>query len=190
VRGEPDTEGIKIWSLRTRTCIRTLEGGYALAAVFAPSNRHVIVGTKAGTLELYDVGAATLLATQEAHTGAVWAVALTADGRGVVTGSADHDVKFWEFELAEHAGDDGQVRPSLSESLSCPRTLARPRRRPTMPCSSSSSSSSSCSCCSYCSYCCSCCRDRRMQVYVGVDRCAHVTPGRGSLFLSPFCVCR
>jgi len=86
-----------------------MESGYALCCVFTPSNRHVVVGTKGGTLELYDIPSATCLATIDAHSGAVWSVALTADGRGLVSGSADHDVKFWDFELAEVETETGQV---------------------------------------------------------------------------------
>lgn len=35
----------------------------------------------------------------KAHEGAVWSVCVAPDKRGFVTGSADHHVKFWEFEL-------------------------------------------------------------------------------------------
>ena len=103
------TEGIKIWNMKNRTCIRTMDSGYALTSVFTPSNRHVVVGTKAGTLELYDIPSGVCVATIEAHTGAVWSIALTADGRSLVSGSADHDVKFWDFELVETENADGQV---------------------------------------------------------------------------------
>lgn len=119
-----DPENIKIWNLRNRTCTRTIESGYALCCVFTPSNRHVVVGTKGGTLELYDIPSATCLATIEAHSGAVWSVALTADGRGLVSGSADHDVKFWDFELVEVEINTGQVtsqirRPSRRRIMLC-----------------------------------------------------------------------
>ena len=39
------------------------------------------------------------VALQCAHDGAVWSVCVAPDRRGFVTGSADHTVKFWEFEL-------------------------------------------------------------------------------------------
>ena len=102
--------------MRTRTCIRTLDAGYALTSVFTPSNRHVVIGTKAGTLELFDIPSATCIATIPAHNGAVWSIALTADGRSLVSGSADHDVKFWDFELAETENSDGQVSASWGAS--------------------------------------------------------------------------
>ena len=34
-----------------------------------------------------------------AHTGPIWSLAALPDGSGFVSGSADHDVKFWEWEI-------------------------------------------------------------------------------------------
>jgi hypothetical protein len=36
---------------------------------------------------------------EEAHSAAVWAISVNADGRGFATGSADKVVKFWEFTV-------------------------------------------------------------------------------------------
>ena len=52
-----------------------------------------------GGVLLYEVGSGELLQNLEAHSGAVWSVDVSPDRRGMVTGSADHNVKFWEFEL-------------------------------------------------------------------------------------------
>jgi U3 small nucleolar RNA-associated protein 12 len=78
-----------------------MECGYALCTTFLPGDRHVVVGTKAGELLLYDVAASTLLARYEAHKGPVWSIHVRPDGRGLVSGSADKDVKFWDFEMRE-----------------------------------------------------------------------------------------
>ncbi|ODO09357.1 hypothetical protein I350_02957 [Cryptococcus amylolentus CBS 6273] len=92
---------LKIWNARTTACIRTMECGYALCSTFLPGDRHVVVGTKGGELMLYDVGASTLLKTYKAHNGPVWSIGVRPDGRGLVSGSADKDVKFWDFEMRE-----------------------------------------------------------------------------------------
>lgn len=42
-----------------------------LCALFAPGNRHAVLGTKEGTLQVLDVGASTVLDTVDAHKGAV-----------------------------------------------------------------------------------------------------------------------
>ena len=63
---------------------------------------------KAGELQLFDVAAGSQLETIAAHQGAVWSVCLSPDKRGFVSGSADHEVKFWEFELV--SGEGGQSK--------------------------------------------------------------------------------
>ncbi|GBG68516.1 hypothetical protein CBR_g3060 [Chara braunii] len=92
---------IKIWNPRTCSCLRTMESGYGLSALFVPGNRQGIVGTKEGHIEIVDIAASQRISQVEAHTGAVWSVAPIPDGSGFVSGSADHDVKFWEYELIE-----------------------------------------------------------------------------------------
>lgn len=92
---------IKIWNVHTKQCIRTLDSGYALCSAFVPGNKHVIVGTKTGQLEIYDISSSTLIETIEAHDGAIWSLQIRPDKKGLVTGSADKDVKFWDFQLVE-----------------------------------------------------------------------------------------
>lgn len=42
-----------------------------LCAMFAPGNRHAIVGTKDGAIQILDIAASAVLETLEAHDGAV-----------------------------------------------------------------------------------------------------------------------
>ncbi|SCV71583.1 BQ2448_3171 [Microbotryum intermedium] len=107
---------LKIWNLKTTKCIRTLECGYAICSTFLPGDRHVVIGTKAGEVLLYDLGSSTLLETFSAHTGPVWSLHVRPDGRGLVTGSADKDVKFWDFEVREIPSEvaDGPVTRVLT----------------------------------------------------------------------------
>lgn len=74
-------------------CLRTVESGYGLCGLFVPGNRQAVVGTKGGALELFDVGASSLIESVDAHTGAVWSIAADPKGTGFVSASADHDVK-------------------------------------------------------------------------------------------------
>lgn len=60
-----------------------------------------MVGTKTGELILYDIAASSMLSTYKAHNGPVWGINVRPDGRGLVSGSADKDVKFWDFEMRE-----------------------------------------------------------------------------------------
>ncbi len=93
---------LKIWNVRTQSCIRTFECGYALCCAFLPGDKVVLVGTKAGTLELFDVASAAVLdAVEGAHEGAIWSLQVHPDGRSVVTGSADKTAKFWDFRIVQ-----------------------------------------------------------------------------------------
>jgi len=42
-----------------------------------------------------------LTETIKAHSGAVWSMQVSPDHNALVTGSADRDVKFWEFEFKD-----------------------------------------------------------------------------------------
>jgi len=50
---------------------------------------------------LYDLSSSSLLETFAAHTAPLWSLHVRPDGRGLVTGSADKDIKFWDFEVRE-----------------------------------------------------------------------------------------
>jgi U3 small nucleolar RNA-associated protein 12 len=93
--------GLKIWNVKTRNCLRTLECGYALCCAFLPGDKIVIVGTKEGNIELFDIAASNLLDSIPAHEGAIWTLQVHPDGKSVVTGSADKSVKFWNFEIVQ-----------------------------------------------------------------------------------------
>lgn len=92
---------LKIWNVRTQSCIRTLECGYALCCSFVPGDKIVVVGTRAGELELFDIASSTLIETVQAHDGPVWTLHVHPDGRSVATGSADKSAKFWSFEVVQ-----------------------------------------------------------------------------------------
>lgn len=92
---------LKIWNVKTRSCIRTFECGYALCCAFLPGDKIVVVGTKGGELELFDVASAAMLDSVKAHEGAIWTLQVHPDGRSVVSGSADKSAKFWNFEVVQ-----------------------------------------------------------------------------------------
>eukprot|EP00468_Gymnochlora_sp_CCMP2014_P001532 CAMPEP_0167740998 /NCGR_PEP_ID=MMETSP0110_2-20121227/610_1 /TAXON_ID=629695 /ORGANISM="Gymnochlora sp., Strain CCMP2014" /LENGTH=978 /DNA_ID=CAMNT_0007624997 /DNA_START=28 /DNA_END=2964 /DNA_ORIENTATION=- len=91
----------KVWNRRSGQCIRTLDTGYGLCGMFLPGNRHALVGTKTGCLELYDLTSCVLLENIKAHEGCVWSLFPSYDKTGLVTGGSDKTVKFWEYEQPE-----------------------------------------------------------------------------------------
>ena len=93
--------GLKIWNVRTRSCIRTFECGYALCLAFLPGDKIVVIGTKTGELELFDIASAAMLDTVKAHEGAIWTLQVHPDGRSLISGSADKSAKFWNFEVIQ-----------------------------------------------------------------------------------------
>ncbi|CAO3587349.1 unnamed protein product [Absidia cylindrospora] len=97
---------LKLWNIKTRMCIRSIDCGYALCSAFLPGDRHVLLGTKTGEIELYDIGSAIMIQSIKAHDGPVYSLAVRPDKRGFVTGSADKDVKFWDFDLLEKSNSE------------------------------------------------------------------------------------
>lgn len=61
----------------------------------------VVVGTKSGDLLLYNVGSAELIDTIKAHSSTIWSLHVRPDFGGLVTGSADKDIKFWDIKIKE-----------------------------------------------------------------------------------------
>ncbi|KYO28787.1 WD repeat-containing protein 3 isoform X1 [Alligator mississippiensis] len=104
-------ESVKIWNRSTLQCIRTMECEYALCSLFVPGDRQVVIGTKTGKLQLFDLASGGLLETLAAHDGAVWSISLSPDQCGFITGGADKCVKFWEFELVK---DENSAQKRLS----------------------------------------------------------------------------
>lgn len=92
---------LKIWNVRTQSCLRTLECGYSLCSSFLPGDKIVVAGNKNGDLEVFDIASSTLLDTIKAHEGPVWTLQVHPDGKSMVTGSADKTVKFWNFQVIQ-----------------------------------------------------------------------------------------
>ena len=92
---------LKIWNVKTQSCLRSLECGYALCSSFLPGDKIVVVGNRNGELEVFDIASSTLIETVKAHDGPVWTMHVHPDGKSIVTGSADKSAKFWNFEIVQ-----------------------------------------------------------------------------------------
>ncbi|KAK9290842.1 hypothetical protein L1049_009046 [Liquidambar formosana] len=92
---------VKIWNPSSGSCLRTIDSGYGLCGLFVPLNKYALIGTKGGKIEIIDVGSGTLIEEVEAHGGDVHSMAAIPNETGFVTGSADHDVKFWEYQITQ-----------------------------------------------------------------------------------------
>ncbi|XP_065906408.1 WD repeat-containing protein 3-like [Dysidea avara] len=114
-------DSVKIWSGSTHRCVSTIQSGYCLCSAFVPGDRHLLIGTKSGEIQLFNLATSSLLESVQAHDEgkAVWSLCLQPDKRGFVSGSADHTVKFWEFELVS----DDENPTSKKLTMSHTRTL-------------------------------------------------------------------
>jgi U3 small nucleolar RNA-associated protein 12 len=120
-------ESLKIWNRGSQNCIRTMACDYALSILFATGDRNVIVATKTGKLQIFDIAAGRLLEEIRAHEGEAWTVAMSPDLRGIASGGADKSVKFWQFELVvdkavEEEDEDGQMRGHGGKRMSLTHT--------------------------------------------------------------------
>lgn len=113
---------LKIWNVRTQSCIRTLDCGYALSSSFLPGDKIVVVGNRNGELELFDIASSTLIDTVKAHDGAIWTLHVHPDGKSIATGSADKSAKFFSFEVVQEE-TPGTTRTTPRFKLVHTRTL-------------------------------------------------------------------
>eukprot|EP01129_Flabellula_baltica_P008169 TRINITY_DN3224_c0_g1_i1.p1 TRINITY_DN3224_c0_g1~~TRINITY_DN3224_c0_g1_i1.p1 ORF type:complete len:934 (+),score=229.71 TRINITY_DN3224_c0_g1_i1:18-2819(+) len=94
------TDEIKIWNMSTTNCIRTMASGYGLCGFFVPGDRHALIGTKEGAIELYDLNGAECIAkNEEIHKDAIYSVELKPDKTGFLSASTDKVLTIWDFEL-------------------------------------------------------------------------------------------
>ncbi|XP_033866822.3 WD repeat-containing protein 3-like [Acipenser ruthenus] len=113
-------ETVKVWNRSTLQVIRTMACEYALCSLFVPGDRQIIIGTKNGKLQIFELSSGILLETVDAHEGALWSICLSPDQRGIVSGGADKMVKFWDFELVK---DENSVQNSKRLTVNHKRTL-------------------------------------------------------------------
>ena len=92
---------LKVWNVRTQACLRTFDCGYALCSSFLPGDKIIVLGTKSGHLELFDVASSSMMESFQAHDGPIWTLQVHPDGKSLVTGSADKTAKFWNFQVVQ-----------------------------------------------------------------------------------------
>jgi U3 small nucleolar RNA-associated protein 12 len=105
---------LKVWSSTTKKCVRSmddLDGEATLKSqcnclVWLPGDRYICIGTKEGGMILCDLGSGEVT-RHEAHQGSISSMDVSFDNV-LCTGSADHEVKFWDFEMiAQEEGGEG-----------------------------------------------------------------------------------
>jgi U3 small nucleolar RNA-associated protein 12 len=111
------TDCIKIWSRSSGRCVVSIDkhekNSYSLCGHFAPGDKNVLIGTKEGTLQIFDVSEAkhneTIQASEEGE--AIWSMDVFPSKKGCVTGSEDKTLKFWDFDLVSDDSTEGVIGP-------------------------------------------------------------------------------
>ena len=104
-----DDKTIKVWDAESGRLLRTIEGYTVRAVAVTPDGRRIVSGSddgtikqvweaENGTIKVWDAESGRLLRTLEGHTDRVKAVAVTPDGRRIVSGSHDKTIKVWDAE--------------------------------------------------------------------------------------------
>ena len=96
------SDAVKLWNKSSCRCINTVSEDidYPLCSVFAPGDKHAILGTKSGKIQILNLTTAQVHSTIEASEGSpIWSVCLLPDLTGIVSGCEDKSIKFWSFDL-------------------------------------------------------------------------------------------
>ncbi|KAJ3284341.1 hypothetical protein HDU79_008279, partial [Rhizoclosmatium sp. JEL0117] len=94
---------IKLWSVETGECIKTLAGhSYSVRSVaFSPDSKTVVSGSDDKTINLWTVETGEHAKTFAGHSDSVRSVAFSPDSKTVVSGSDDKTIKLWSVETGE-----------------------------------------------------------------------------------------
>eukprot|EP00930_Biecheleria_cincta_P036250 TRINITY_DN24873_c0_g1_i1.p1 TRINITY_DN24873_c0_g1~~TRINITY_DN24873_c0_g1_i1.p1 ORF type:complete len:965 (+),score=198.32 TRINITY_DN24873_c0_g1_i1:81-2975(+) len=98
-------ESVKIWSASTGRCIRTMPSGYGMCGFFVAGNEHVLLGTREGKLELFDIQLGEQTQVLDAHASSIYGLAERPDHEGFVSCSADRTLRFFNFTFTK--GSEG-----------------------------------------------------------------------------------
>jgi WD40 repeat protein len=79
--------------LEINTCVLHFPCGFS-----SHKSPQVVIGTKSGEMQIFDLSSSTLVETIKAHTATLWSIHVRPDQQALVTGGADKDVKFWNIE--------------------------------------------------------------------------------------------
>ena len=69
---------------------------------FTPNQKYVVSGGMQGILTLYDTQTGYKVNEFIGHTGTIWSVAVSPDGKRLISGSGDQTIKLWNIESGEN----------------------------------------------------------------------------------------
>jgi U3 small nucleolar RNA-associated protein 12 len=74
-------DSMKVWNRMSLNCIRTFTCDYALCSLFLSDDSHILIGTKSGKIQLFNINSASMIENAIAHDDdtAVWSMCLIPD---------------------------------------------------------------------------------------------------------------
>lgn len=112
------SEAVKVWNASSGSCIRSFVFDDGTASSFVPGDKHVLVASKAGLVNVFELVSGSCIMSVEAHTGAIWSLQVAPDQKGFITGGADKSVKFWEFKKDKNTGGLAKIKHIKTLQLS------------------------------------------------------------------------
>lgn len=92
------SDSIKLWNRSSLSSLRNMKCELAVCCIFGPNDRQVLAGTKKGLILIFDIGSSELIEKVEAHENTVTSLYSRPDQLGLISGSEDKTVKFWDYE--------------------------------------------------------------------------------------------
>lgn len=93
-------ESIKLWNRVTKKCINTIQLREPITCcTLVSGNRFCVVGTRKGNLIVLNLGSAAIVDSYRASEQQITCLYAYPNGKGLVSGSDDKKVKFWNYEL-------------------------------------------------------------------------------------------
>ena len=96
---------VKVWNFEDRKCIKSIDVKNVVSMLLLPPNKHVLLGTKDGSLYLYTIASNECIQVIDAHNAEIWGLDIhmnpqTSDADILIaSGSADKTLKLWSLEL-------------------------------------------------------------------------------------------
>ena len=108
---------VRIWNLRdgsSKVMPVTATTSYFLSVAFSPDGRYIAGGNLNRTLCIWDSRRQKLVAKWTGHKDSVRCIKFTPDGKGLMSGSDDGAVKFWDMTSL---GSELQSFPNIQKFL-------------------------------------------------------------------------
>jgi eukaryotic-like serine/threonine-protein kinase len=120
-----DDKTVKLWDLETRREMRTdVHSDSIFAAVFGEKDQFAFSGQYFGGIYVWEVPTGRYVSTLQARAGTVTALAMSADGLSLLSGTHDHEVNLWDFSrVAGYAAFEPQLAEARRRLLADPTDL-------------------------------------------------------------------